>query len=94
MAIPKKACSVKTYVGQGGFALPLFFNEPMERRTMFKFEVLVGSKGHEAIMSKLLDLAAEGKEVHYEEAPGAIEVKSNGQTYKLEGMIAKGHAFT
>lgn len=61
---------------------------------MFKFEVLVGSKSHEAIMSKLLDLAADGKEVHYEESPGSIEVESRGHTYTLKGIIGRGHACT
>lgn len=59
---------------------------------MFKFEVLVGSKGHEALLSKLADMAGQDKEVHYEEAPGVIEIESNGQTHKIEGMIAKGYA--
>lgn len=93
--MPKTVCLVEAYVGQGGFALPLFFDTPREKRTMFEFEVLVGTKSHEALMSKLLDLAAKGKEVHYLESPGTLVVRLNGRPPRsLEGMIARGRAFT
>lgn len=61
---------------------------------MFRFELLVGSEGWKRMMEKILDLAAEGKEVFYNEAPGKIYVPNpdGNEPFELEGIIASGYA--
>lgn len=75
--------------------MPLFFNSIEERENpMFSFEVLVGSLGHKAMFQQLMDLAEQGKEVHYTEEPGTIYVTELGlqKKHKIEGLIARGYA--
>lgn len=92
-AIPKMKYSVNHCCGGGGHAAPVFFPEE-KGNAMFKFELLVGSNGWHRMMEKITDLAAEGKEVFYNEAPGKIQVPNpdGGEPIELQGIIATGYA--